>query len=185
MLRLAGWALVYDDPLHPADAIVVAIDSGGAGVLEAADLVRSGISNRVVLFADLPDEVDREFARRGLPRENEVSRQLQRLEALGIGHVEQISAEIAGTEDEGRILPGWCDAQHVRSIVVVSRSDHTRRLRRVLRRAMGSQRTTVMVRSARHSDFDPDRWWEKRSGVRTGIVELEKLLFDVVRHPFS
>jgi hypothetical protein len=32
------------------------------------------------------------------------------------------------------------------------------------------------------SSFDPDRWWESRDGVKTEIVELQKLLLDVVLH---
>ena len=43
MLRAAGWVLVVDDPVEPADIVVVAVDADGAGVLEAADLVHSGI----------------------------------------------------------------------------------------------------------------------------------------------
>jgi hypothetical protein len=39
--------------------------------------------------------------------------------------------------------------------------------------------------SARYSDFDPDRWWGSRGGIRIEIEELEKLLLDVVRHPIS
>jgi hypothetical protein len=68
--------------------------------------------------------------------------------------------------------------------VVVTTSDHTRRLRRVLRRSMDGHATRIAVRAARYSPFDPDRWWETRTGARTGIVELQKLLFDVARHPF-
>ena len=40
ILRELGSSLVYRDPLTPADVIVVTLDSGGAGSLEAADLVR-------------------------------------------------------------------------------------------------------------------------------------------------
>ena len=90
-----------------------------------------------------------------------------------------------GTEAEGRALPGWCDQHGFRSVVVVSSRDHSRRLRRLLDRAMHGRSTRVMVRSARHSRFDPDRWWKTRDGVRTEIIELQKLLLDVVRHPFS
>src|SRR5438034_384150 len=70
-------------------------------------------------------------------------------------------------------------------IVVVTSADHSRRLRRVLRRATNGQPTRVMIRSARRSEFNPDRWWENRTSIRTGIVELQKLLLDVVRHPIS
>jgi hypothetical protein len=45
--------------------------------------------------------------------------------------------------------------------------------------------THVAVRAARYSNFDPDRWWETRTGVRTEIIELEKLSLDVVLHPMS
>jgi hypothetical protein len=37
ILRAAGWALVVNDPIEPADTIVVALDADGAGALEAAD----------------------------------------------------------------------------------------------------------------------------------------------------
>jgi len=39
VLRAAGWALVVNQPVASADVIVVSLASGGAGALEAADLV--------------------------------------------------------------------------------------------------------------------------------------------------
>src|SRR5215467_12757810 len=81
VLRLAGRAIVVDQPpVGSADMIVVAIDAGGAGTLEAADLVHRGVSNRVAVFDDPPSPVDREFLRRGLPFEDRAAvstRQLQ------------------------------------------------------------------------------------------------------------
>src|SRR6202007_51480 len=67
VLRAAGWALVVNEPIASADVIVLSLDSGGAGALEAADLVQSGISKRVAVFMDPPSGVDHEFIRRGLP----------------------------------------------------------------------------------------------------------------------
>jgi hypothetical protein len=98
--------------------------------------------------------------------------------------VEVIPRAVAGTDDEGRVLPGWCDQRGLRSVVVVTTSDHSRRLRRVLRRSMGIRPTRVIVRSARFSPFDPDRWWQTSDTKRIGIIELQKLLLDVLLHPF-
>ena len=70
-LRTAGWALVVNEPVAPADIIILSVDSGPAGALEAADLVRSGISKRVAVFTDPPSEDDREFIRRGLPYDDD------------------------------------------------------------------------------------------------------------------
>ena len=50
ILRAAGWALVANDPIEPADIIVVTRDADGAGTLEAADLVHSGVATRVAIF---------------------------------------------------------------------------------------------------------------------------------------
>jgi hypothetical protein len=99
--------------------------------------------------------------------------------------IEQIPRADAGTQGEADVLPGWCDQHQFRSVVVVTTADHSRRLRRVLRRAMRGHPTRVTVRPAPHSEFDPDRWWESRGGIRTEIIELQKLLLDIARHPLS
>jgi hypothetical protein len=184
VLRAAGWALVANESVAFADLIVVTLDSGGAGALEAADLVQRGVSKRVAVFMDPPSGEDHEFIRRGLPYEDAGARQIRQLRSLGVTDVVQIS-RIDGTEAEGQALPPWCDEQQLRSIVVVAAKDHSRRLRRVLDRAMKAHPTRVTVQPARYSSFDPDRWWKTRGGVRTEIVELEKLFLDVVLHPMS
>jgi metal-dependent hydrolase (beta-lactamase superfamily II) len=52
----------------PKFFIVLSLDSGAAGALEAAHLVQSGISKRVAVFTDPPNsEEDYEFIRHGLP----------------------------------------------------------------------------------------------------------------------
>jgi len=185
ILRAAGWALVVNERVDAADVIVLASDADFAGMLEAADLVHSGVATRVAVLADPPDAVDREFIRRGIPYEDAAARSVRYLKALGVNTIEQIPKNVNGSEDIGRVLPVWCDQKGFRSVVVVSTSDHSRRLRRVLHRSMKGQHTRVTVRSARYSVFDPDRWWESHDDIRTEIEELEKLLFDVVRHPFS
>jgi hypothetical protein len=185
VLRAAGWALVLNNtPLAPADMIILAVDSGGAGALEAADLVQSGVSKRVGVFEDPPSGEDFEFIRRGLPYEDAGGRQVRQLKMLGVTDVVRIP-KVDGTQSEGQVLPQWSDEQHLRSIVVVATKDHSRRVQRVLDRAMKGHPTQVTVQTARYSSFDPDRWWQTRGGVRIEIVELQKLLLDFVRRPFQ
>jgi uncharacterized SAM-binding protein YcdF (DUF218 family) len=185
ILRTAGWALVVNnEPVPSADIIVLSVDSGGAGALEAADLVQTGVSKRVAVFSDPPGEEDTEFIRRGLPYEDAAARQTRQLRTLGVTDVVQIS-RVDGTESEAQVLPQWCGEQRFRSIVVVATKDHSRRLRRVLERAMKGHSTHVAVQAARYSSFAPDRWWETRGGVRTEIIELQKLLVDVALHTLS
>ncbi|MBV8921452.1 MAG: hypothetical protein JOZ76_25815 [Bradyrhizobium sp.] len=183
-LRAAGWALVASEPVAPADVIVLSLDSGGAGALEAADLVQSGISKRVAVFVDPPSLEDREFARRGLLYEDEG--QIRQLRSLGVPDVARIpTIEGGSTEGEGQALPPWCDEHQLQSIVFVADKDHSRRVRRVLDRTMKGHSTRVMVQPAHYSNFDPDRWWETRRGVAAELVGLQKLLLDVALHPMS
>lgn len=185
MLRSAGWALVVNDGAEPSDIIVVALGADGAGVLEAADLIHNGVAKRVAVFADPPDTVDREFIRRGIPYEDAAARSIRQLKELGVEEVEAIPRSVTGSENEGPILADWCDQHQFNSVLVVSTSDHSRRLRRVIRRSMKGHQTKITLRTARYSNFDPDRWWETRAGIRTEIEELEKLLLDIGRHPMS
>jgi hypothetical protein len=186
ILRAVGWALVVNEQVESADIIVVAVDADGGGVLEAADLVQSGVANRIAVFTESADTmVVREFIRRGIVYEDAGARSVRQLRELGVENIERIPRSIRGTEDEGPVLADWCDRHRFRSVVVVSSSDHSRRLRRVLRRAMRGHQTRFTVRSARYSVFDPDRWWVGHSGIRIEAEELEKLLLDVLRHPIS
>jgi hypothetical protein len=187
VLRAAGWALVVNEPVAAAEIIVVSLDSGGAGALEAADLVQSGISKRAAVFMSPPSEEDHEFIRRGLPYEDEGAKQIRQLRSLGVTDIVRISAvkPIEGTEDEVQALPPWCDEHRLRSIVFVAHTDHTRRLQRVLDRVMKGHPTRVTVKPARYTNFDPDRWWETHDSVRTEIIEIQKLVFDIVLHPMS
>ena len=185
ILRAAGRALVVDEPVEPSDVIVVTVDAGLAGVLEAADLIRNGTATRVAILADPPETTERELMRRGVPYEDAAARSIRQLQALGVTTIERISNSVNGTEDEGPVLSDWCNQRQIRSVVVVTSSDHSRRLRRVLHRAMEGHQTNVRVRFARYSLFDPDRWWQTRAGTRTEIIEIEKLLLDFARHPIS
>jgi uncharacterized SAM-binding protein YcdF (DUF218 family) len=185
ILRSAGGMLVAAGRVEPAQIIVVAIDAGTAGALEAADLVHEGIAPRVAVFGDPIDNAGREFARRGLPYEDGAAVLIRQLGTLGVKQAERISTDVVGTESEGEVLPRWCDEHRLQSIVVVTSTDHSRRLARVLRRSMRGHQTKVVVYPSRYSDFNPDRWWRTRQGLRTGIVESQKLLLDIVLHPTS
>ena len=90
VLRAAGWALVVSEPVLPADIIVVSLSSGGAGALEAADLIQTGIARRVAVFTDPPSGDDVEFIPPGTPYEDEGARRIRQLRWLGVTDVVEI-----------------------------------------------------------------------------------------------
>jgi hypothetical protein len=132
-----------------------------------------------------PSGEGREFTRRGFPYEDAIERQIRQLGLLGVTDIVQITRTEVRTEAQGPALPPWCDQHQYRAIVFVVATSHSRRLRWVLDRIMKGHPTRVTVRPACYSRFDPDRWWETRRGIRTEIVELQKLVFETVLHPMS
>jgi len=185
LLRAAGNMLVCEDrPIH-ADVIVISVDSDGEGVLEASDLVHQRLAPGVAIFADPPTAVDREFLRRGLPYHDAAAEEAEELHELGVTSVARIPRVVQGTHDEMSALRVWCQSHAVSSLMFVSTTDHTRRTRRMLRRALGSGAIRFAVIGSKYSDFDPDGWWLSRDGVRIEIIESQKLLLDVLLHPFS
>src|SRR5438552_243813 len=90
ILRTVGRALVVDEAVGPADVIVLPEWAAGAGAIEAADLVHSGIANRVAVFPEPPKPADRELARRGIPFQDETTDLVQLLGRLGVAEVEVI-----------------------------------------------------------------------------------------------
>ena len=185
LLRAAGSALVVDDPMQPVDIIVVPQWTGLAGVIDAADLVRSGIASRVAILPGPPTSAAQELTRRNIPYRDATTESVGLLRSLGVENIEVIPHSASSTQDEGQLLPAWCKEQKFRSIAVMSSPDHSRRVRRVLHRAFRRQPTSVIIRSARFSLFSPNTWWQTRDGIRTGVVEMEKLFLDVALHPIS
>jgi hypothetical protein len=183
VLKGAGWMLVAEDPPAEADIIIVSTDSLGAGLLEAGGLVHSGFAKRVAVFEHQPGPVQAELVRRGLPHMDLQAWSIDLLHALGVTQISVIPP-VVGTNDEGAVLRKWCKENSIRSLIFVSVPDHSRRSRRVLNRALHQDGITVTVRWTRFSQFDPDSWWQTRNGQRVEIVESQKLIADVLRHPF-
>ena len=183
ILTEAGRLLVVANPVTSADVIVVSVDDRKAGVLDAADLFHQGVAPQVAVFVIPRDEVDIEYIRRGVPYFDMNAWYIKQLKSLGVTHVMLIPQEVSGTEDEGNVLPGWLAKHRFRSVVIVTSSDHSRRVSRILHRALKGQSVTLIVRPSRYSKFNPENWWQTRENLRTGIVELQKLFIDFVLHP--
>ena len=184
LLRSIGWVLVAQDPPAKADIIVVSSDSLGAGLLEAADLVEAGFATRVGIFDHAETPLQRELVRRGAPPYDPKAFAIQVLRSQGVSDI-VLLPEVVGTVDEGRVLQRWCLANSIHSLLFISVTDHSRRTRRVLDRDLGQHGIRVMVRYSHWSQFDPDSWWHSRDGQRVQITESQKLLVDILRHPFS
>ena len=186
VLRSMGAVLVHEDPHRKAEIVAVSVESGVAGLLAASDLVEGGAASRVLIFVPPFEFADRELARRGFGDESRHSRLPSLLRALAAGVPLEIELRsVSGTTEQGRLLRRICDASMARSVTVIASADHSRRVRRALERQFQDSGIEVGVYVTPYSSFDPDAWWQTRDGVRTWIVEAQKLLLDVALHPLG
>jgi hypothetical protein len=107
MLRAAGWFDCADDPIHPADAIVIAVDAGRAGSW------RRLTSCTVECLAGSPSLPIKQTMSTGSSRGRIDERGARApdpapADAAGVEDIERIPLPITGTEDEGRVFPEWC-----------------------------------------------------------------------------
>lgn len=187
LLIKVGQALIHHDELQQADAIVIAVDGTAPEVLEAVDLVHAGYAPKVWVLAGPPDELGLEFARRGLPYADKSTVAVSTLKALGVKNVEIARPRVDGTHGEIDLLPGWLAEQQYKKIIFVVVADHSHRVRRMLDRALTTEKTspTVLVRYSKFAQYKAEDWWRARGGIRTVIVEYQKLVLDVLQHPLG
>jgi hypothetical protein len=185
VLRAVGEAPVVDEPVRNADVIVIAADALDEGVVEAATLVHNGTAPRVAVFrigrgAALDGSTQR-LAWRG-----PTARVIAALNRYEVPVVEQIPAPVTGTSDSIPALFAWCRERGFHTVVLITTSDHSRRVRRVLDRAFGDSREVrVSVHVARSSIFRPDDWWMHGAAIYKAMMEIPKLVVDVLIHPRS
>jgi len=183
VLLKAGEALTHSDALDHADAIVIAVDGGAPEVLEATDLVKAGLAGKVWVFSEPLDAIGLEFQRRGMPYYDRSRVAVQTLHALGVRDAELIEPPVDGSNQEVTRLIGWCREQKFNRVIFIAVADHSRRIRRMLDRDVSHEQIDIRVRYSRYSPFRADSWWRTRDGIRTEIIESEKLVLDVVQHP--
>ena len=158
LLRLAGGWWVVSDPLQRADAMIVLGDDNFSGdrAARAAELFQAGWAPVVVAsgrmlrpFAGVAELIQHDLEGRGVPA----------------AAIVPFAHHAENTLGEAQALRDLVAQRHWHRVLVVTSNYHTRRARYIFRRVFPSD-VSVLVESARDSDFDPDGWWETRSGVK-------------------
>ena len=185
LLRAAGHALIWEDPIQLVDVVVVPTWGGYYALLDAIDLIRDEKAARVAMITIPPDAAEREIERRGYGFDDWPTSMKNLLREGGVTDDQMvlISAPVGGTEDEIKQLAQWCRENRVTSILVLSTPEHTRRVHRTLARELPG--TNALVRPTSLSPFTADNWWRSRNGLRDGLIEIQKLVLDLMTHPFN
>lgn len=168
LLRAAGHFWVVDEaPIH-ADAIILLSDDNyfGDRANRAAELFRASWAPIVVAsgralrpYASISDLMQRDLVERGVP----------------LNAILRMPHRAGSTREEATVLRQLISARGWRRVIVVTSNWHSRRARYICARLFPPG-TELRVAAARDADYDPDTWWESRSGVRTFFFETISMI---------
>ena len=183
-LRSAGHALAASDEVVAADLLAMDVESGAAGVLYLADLHRSQPAAAVAVLVPEGTRVEHELHRRGIVLPNLTFEALAQL-GLRRDDIVRIPAGEGGTTETTAALGEWARRHPGKRMLVVVGPSHGRRFRRALLRAWPADgQPSPRVVTTPYAMFRPDDWWQSRTTLREGLVELQKLALDYVRYPW-
>ena len=173
-----GHLLVAEDPLQPADAIVVLAGSRADRWLEAIDLRAAGHAQAIVLSRGARGDGEGYLESRGirLPDGAEIARAAM----IELGVPAEAVAFLPGTADstaeEAVLVRRLAESSGWHRVIVVTSKQHTRRARLAFRRELRNTGIEPLVRASRYDGVDPPNWWRTRRGVRETVFEWIKLV---------
>jgi len=156
LLAAVGRFLVVDDPLEPADAIVVlaARESRARG---AAALYQRGLAPRVVLAR--------------VSSRHDAQARVLRTAGVPATAIAQLGRVTENTRDELQAEFEYAQAQGFRRIILVTSPYHTRRVALIWRNTARG-RMPALVHATPYERFQPYLWWTSTTHLRYGLHEL-------------
>jgi uncharacterized SAM-binding protein YcdF (DUF218 family) len=168
LMRYAAEYWVIDEPAQRADAIIVLSDDNfyGDRATRAAELSRQQVAPVVVASgrrlrpnAGIAELIEHDLVERGVPKEK----------------VLRFAQDSSDTMDEAEALANLAKERHWSSVIVVTSNYHTRRVRYIFEKLFPAE-IAVSIASARDSEFEPERWWEKRKSTALFAHEILGML---------
>lgn len=156
--RGAGRWLVRQDPLQPADAIVILSGSMPARAEEGARIFGMGYAREIWLTQ--PAGPARRMAALGIPfvREEDYNREVLIREGVPDFAVRVLPGTIVDTEQELDEVIREMRLEGLKTVIIVTSPQHTRRVR-VLWRDLAPRDLHAFVRAAYEDPFDAGHWW--------------------------
>jgi uncharacterized SAM-binding protein YcdF (DUF218 family) len=166
----AGRYLVYQDPLEPADVIVILSGNDESRVTAAAELYHQGYGANIMLT-----NTGNTFGEYNQPYSMLQKEQLQELGIPEGGiYIAEFQAKNTGQEATGIINKMYDLGFH--SAIIVTDSWHTRRVKTIFSDSFSNTGFRFSVYPAPGSDYNKNFWWLTPSGWKDTVSEYIRLL---------
>jgi len=172
-LEALGRALIADDPLHPADGILVLSGESREGdrVQRAVDLYKQGLAPLLVLS--------------GTPagfRTHEAEIMQRHAEYLGVppDRILTVKHDADSTKQEAEAVVPILKAKGLNEVILVTSNYHTARAKRIFAKAAGPAGPRFLASPTGDGLFNPDGWWTRRRYAQTFFFEATKTVWSAL-----
>jgi len=172
-LNALGAALITDDPLHPAGAILVLAGESREGdrVRHAVQLFKRGLAPLLVLS--------------GTPmgfRTHEADVMRRHAEFLGVpsSHILIVKQNGDSTKEEAGVVLPILKRRGLKEVILVTSNYHTARAKRIFERAAGPYGPHFLASPVNDGLFEPDGWWMRRRYAKTFVYEAIKTVWSAI-----
>ena len=172
VLRLVGRALVVEDPVAKADAIVVVAGGTPSREEAAARLFREGLAPDVVLSNPFTPDRVRHLITMGARRLDYQGESRVVLEQSGVPPqaIVALPQPVKTTEAELKVVGEAARSRGWRRVILVTSPQHSRRVKLVWSRQAPADIESILC-VAQDDDFLDGEWWRKRREAEAVLHE--------------
>ena len=171
-----GEYIMHHEIAQPSEAVIV-LNTGleyYPRLIEAADLFREGLAERIVINGNRKDDILRGLEKKGFTRccpWNEES--LRILAMLGVPREKVISIDVEDAYDtvtEAEAVGKEIVRQGYRRIIITTSKYHSRRAHFIWTRMLG-EKLDIYTVAAKADPYDPHGWWKEGRQIRWVMAE--------------
>lgn len=170
VLTVLGRALIVEDPLQKADAILVLAGDTRHGdrVSHAVQLFKGGYAPVLVLS--------------GTPmgfrtHEAEVMQRQAEYHGVSPERIVTVKHDSESTLEEAGVLVPVLHGKGVKKVILVTSNYHTGRAKRIFEKAAGPVGPRFLASPVDDGYFNPDGWWTRRKDAKTFVYEAIKTVW--------
>ena len=180
MVRNAGTWLVKEDAAVKTYAMVLLMGSIPDRVLQAADVYRQGLANKLIIVQESMASY-RKLQERGVHFQNTTQQCVEAAVELGIpaDSIIVLPGDARSTQQEATIVREYIRLHpEISSITLVTSPDHTRRASMIFEKAFRKQNmpVTVQCSPSKYNGYTGIGWWKNKEGIQAVMMEYLKII---------
>ena len=163
--------LVVEDPLKPAQAIVVLSGRMPERAIEAARIYQQNLAPQVWVSQGLSPAAQLDQMHIAYLGEDFYNQKVLMAMRVPADAIHILDEPTANTEEEVDAIVRELHRQDAHSVIVVTSKPHTRRVRYIWKRRIGSN-PSLIVRYVSDDSFDAAHWWRKTQDALDVVREV-------------